>query len=131
MVLIRSRTWASPSSTIFSGVSASVNKAGVALLTPASVACADSTTATNSVNGLTYCKLGTRVRIGGREAAERFLDLGWLVHCGSAPWAALASALRPRLAALDARRFALAGGFRRCLAEAWFLERLGCDFCAP
>ncbi len=40
--------------TIFSGVSAAANSAGVALLTPASVACADSTTATSSVNGLTW-----------------------------------------------------------------------------
>ncbi len=54
MVLIRSRTLASPSAAILAGVSASANNAGVALLTPASVACADSTTATSSVNGLTY-----------------------------------------------------------------------------
>ena len=52
MVLINSRTRSSPSAAIFSGVSASANSAGVALLTPASVACADSTTATSSVNGL-------------------------------------------------------------------------------
>ena len=49
MVLTISRTFASPSVTIFSGVSAAANKAGVALLTPASVACADRTTATSSV----------------------------------------------------------------------------------
>ena len=49
MVLIKSRTLSSPSATIFSGVSAAANSAGVALLTPASVACADSTTATSSV----------------------------------------------------------------------------------
>ena len=49
MVLMKSRTLASPSFTIFSGVSAAANSAGVALLTPASVACADSTTATRSV----------------------------------------------------------------------------------
>src|SRR6266699_3659371 len=55
MVLIRSRTLSSPSAAIFSGVSAAANSAGVALLTPASVACADNTTATSSVNGLTYC----------------------------------------------------------------------------
>ena len=46
------RPSASPSATIFSGVSASAKSAGVALLTPASVACAESTTATSSVNGL-------------------------------------------------------------------------------
>src|SRR5215470_416138 len=55
MVLIRSRTLASPSATIFSGVSAAANSAGVALLTPASVACADKTTATSSVYGLMCC----------------------------------------------------------------------------
>src|SRR6185437_1107665 len=54
MVLISSRTRSSPSATIFSGVSAAANNAGVALLTPASVACADNTTATSSVNGLKY-----------------------------------------------------------------------------
>ena len=37
---------------IFCGVSATANSAGVALLTPTSVACADSTTATSRVNGL-------------------------------------------------------------------------------
>ena len=52
MVLTSSRTRSSPSAAIFAGVSASANSAGVALLTPASVACADSTTATSSVNGL-------------------------------------------------------------------------------
>ncbi len=55
MVLISSRTRSSPSAAIFSGVSASSNSAGVALFTPASVACAESTTATRSVNGLTCC----------------------------------------------------------------------------
>src|SRR6185436_20520115 len=55
MVLMKSRTLSSPSAAIFSGVSAAANSAGVALLTPASVACADSTTATSSVYGLTYC----------------------------------------------------------------------------
>ena len=54
MVLISSRTLSSPSAAILAGVSAAANRAGVALLTPASVACADSTTATSSVNGLTY-----------------------------------------------------------------------------
>ena len=46
---MKSRTFSSPSAAIFSGVSAAANSAGVALLTPASVACADSTTATSSV----------------------------------------------------------------------------------
>ncbi|MGY3645498.1 hypothetical protein ACVWW2_000789 [Bradyrhizobium sp. LM4.3] len=48
-----SRRRSSPRSSIFCGVSAISNNARVALLTPASVACADSTTATSSVNGLT------------------------------------------------------------------------------
>jgi hypothetical protein len=39
---------------IFCGVSAMANSPGVTLLTPASVVCADSTTATRRVNGLTY-----------------------------------------------------------------------------
>src|SRR4051795_388053 len=54
MVLIKSRTLSSPSATIFSGVSAAANSAGVALLTPASVACAESTTAISSVYGLIW-----------------------------------------------------------------------------
>src|SRR5260221_8901114 len=52
MVLMYSRTFSSPSASIFSGVSATANSARVARLTPASVACADSTTATRSVKGL-------------------------------------------------------------------------------
>ena len=52
--MIRSASPASPSAAILAGVSATANSARVALLTPASVACADSTTATSSVNGLTY-----------------------------------------------------------------------------
>jgi hypothetical protein len=47
-----SPTSASPSATIFRGVSATANSARVALLTPTSVACADSTTATSSVKAL-------------------------------------------------------------------------------
>jgi len=49
MDLISSRTFSSPSAAIFFGVSAAANRAGVALLTPASVACADNTTAISSV----------------------------------------------------------------------------------
>src|SRR6266404_7053254 len=52
MVLMVSRNFSSPSASIFCGVSATSNNARVALLTPASVACADSTTATRSVKGL-------------------------------------------------------------------------------
>src|SRR6185312_7663696 len=54
MVLIFSASRSSPSAAIFSGVSATANSAGVALFTPASVACADSTTATSRVKGLMY-----------------------------------------------------------------------------
>jgi hypothetical protein len=43
----------SPSASIFSGVSATAKSARVALFTPASVACADSATATRSVKALT------------------------------------------------------------------------------
>ncbi len=49
MVLMRSRTSSSPSASIFLGVSATLNRPRVALLTPASVACAESTTATSKV----------------------------------------------------------------------------------
>src|ERR1700694_2843534 len=52
MVLMYSRNFSSPSASIFCGVSATLNNSRVALLTPASVACADSTTATSSVYGL-------------------------------------------------------------------------------
>src|SRR6267378_3803491 len=52
MVLMYSRTFSSPSASIFCGVSATSNSARVALLTPASVACADKTTATSRVKGL-------------------------------------------------------------------------------
>src|SRR6202047_4541867 len=52
MVLMYSRNRSSPSASIFCGVSATANSARVARLTPASVACADSTTATKSVKGL-------------------------------------------------------------------------------
>ena len=51
MVLMRSRIFASPNRIIFSGVSAAANRPGVALFTPTSVACADSTTATKRVKG--------------------------------------------------------------------------------
>ena len=53
MVLIKSRTRSSPSATMRAGVSATANSAGVALLTLASVACADRTTATSKVKGVT------------------------------------------------------------------------------
>ena len=44
--------WCSAMVGTFAGVSARAKRAGVALFTPASVACADSTTATSRVNGL-------------------------------------------------------------------------------
>ena len=47
----------------------------VALLTPASVACADSTTATSRVKGLTMFELALRLRIGFAKAAEGLVDL--------------------------------------------------------
>ena len=42
----------------------------VALLTPLSVACADSTTATSSSNGVRYVELGRRMRVAGAQALE-------------------------------------------------------------
>ena len=53
MVLILSSISATPSAAIFSGVSANWNSNFVALFTPASVAWADSTTATRRVKGFT------------------------------------------------------------------------------
>ena len=91
MVLIRSRTRSSPSAAIFSGVSASANSAGVALLTPASVACAESTTATSSVNGLTCWSSPFGSGLARLEAAKRFLDLR-LGPLRQSPCAAFASA---------------------------------------
>jgi hypothetical protein len=91
MVLIRSRTLASPSATIFSGVSASANSAGVALLTPASVACADSTTATSSVNGLVWISspFGSGFAAAKRRKAS---SISAFVQAGVVPVLALASA---------------------------------------
>ena len=54
IVLIASRKRSSPNATIFSGVSTCAKSGAVALLTPLSVACADSTTATSNVYGLLY-----------------------------------------------------------------------------
>jgi len=53
MVRIWPASFSSPSASIFCGVSATANRPRVALLTPASVACAESTTATSSVKALT------------------------------------------------------------------------------
>src|ERR1700676_4748791 len=84
MVLIRSRILSSPSGAIFSAVSAGANSAGVALLTPASVACAERTTATSSVNGLTYCSsvfgsgLACRNRRNASSTSAAVQALGFL-----------------------------------------------------
>jgi hypothetical protein len=53
MDLIYSRKPSSPSASIFSGVSTALNSVAVARLTPLSVACAESTTATRKVKSLT------------------------------------------------------------------------------
>ncbi len=55
MVLIMSVRRSSPRSSIFCGVSARAKSGPVALFTPASVACADSATATSSVKALVWC----------------------------------------------------------------------------
>src|SRR5215472_5256520 len=68
MVLMYWLKRSSPSATILAGVSATANSAGVALLTLASVACADSTTATSNVNGVTYWSSPTG---SGLAAAKR------------------------------------------------------------
>src|SRR6185436_12074389 len=74
MVLMYSRKDSSPRSSIFCGVSATSNNARVALLTPASVACADSTTATSSVNGLT-CSSSP---FGSGLALRKRLKTSWI-----------------------------------------------------
>src|SRR3981081_231077 len=72
MVLICSRSCSSPSSIIFCGVSAISNSFRVALLTPASVAWAESTTATSSVYGLrcSSSPLGSGLALRKRENAS-------------------------------------------------------------
>src|SRR5437762_265125 len=83
MVLIMSRSFSSPSASIFAGVSAILKTAGVARLTPASVACADSTTATKSVNGLTEMSspfgsglaASKRLKIASTSAGLSLVDL--------------------------------------------------------
>src|SRR5262249_15713697 len=64
---------------------------GVALLTPASVAWADRTTATSRVNGVTYWSspLGSGMAALKRRNASSISDL---VHCGSSPASAVWSA---------------------------------------
>ena len=57
------------------GVSATANSGPVALLTPSSVACADSTTATSKVKGLTDLQFALGLRIGRLEAAEDLFDV--------------------------------------------------------
>src|SRR5579872_554040 len=73
MVLMASRSFSSPRSSIFCGLSATWNKARVARLTPASVACADSTTATRSVKGLrcSSSPLGSGLALRKRSNASR------------------------------------------------------------
>src|SRR3954468_16218021 len=73
MVLMYSRSFSSPSASIFAGVSATANSARVALLTPASVACADRTTATRSVKGLrcSSSPLGSGLSLRKRLKASR------------------------------------------------------------
>ena len=56
-------------------------------------------------------QFGARRRIGGGEAAERFVDLGCCPLRQRAV-GGLGIGLAPRLAGLDARRFALAGGLQ-------------------
>src|ERR1700682_5023404 len=74
MVLMYSRTCSPPSASIFCGVSATANSARVALLTPASVACADSTTATSRVYGL-RCSSSP---FGSGLALRKQLNASWI-----------------------------------------------------
>src|ERR1700747_2976441 len=73
MVLMWSRKRSSPSASIFCGVSATANSSRVALLTPASVACAESTTATSSVYGLrcSNSPFGSGLALQNRSKASR------------------------------------------------------------
>src|SRR4249920_3293279 len=120
MVFTSSRTRSSPNAAIFCGVSAAANSAGVALLTPASVACAESTTATSRVNGLTCLSspLGSGMAAWKRRNASS-ISAG--VHCGSAPAAAFLSAATRLPGALSC---ALPAGAAACHL-AWCLARHG------
>src|SRR6266550_9100668 len=110
MVLMYSRTFSSPSASIFCGVSATSNSARVALLTPASVACADKTTATSRVKGL-RCSSSP---FGSGLALRKRLKASWIsagVHgVGLADFFA-----------------ALAGFFAGFLAAAFFAAFFGND----
>ena len=74
MVLICDFTPSRPSASIFSGVSAALNSPFVARFTPSSVAWADSTTATRSVNGL----LHSRSLVGSGSRARKRLKNSWI-----------------------------------------------------
>src|SRR5512135_197040 len=73
MVLMYSERPASPSAWMASGVSATGNSLRVARFTPLSVACADSTTATSSSNGVLY----SSSVVGWGLAARRRLKISW------------------------------------------------------
>src|SRR5438552_7298928 len=108
MVLICSRTCSSPSSTIFCGVSARSNNFRVALLTPASVAWAESTTATSSVYGLrcSSSPLGSGLALLKRAKASR--TSACVQGVIEALGAALAAGARRNLDAAVFRGFAAA-----------------------
>src|SRR5215831_4797929 len=116
MVLMKSRTLASPSATILAGVLAAANSAGVALLTPASVACAERTTAISSVYGSTCSSspLGS-----GRAARKRrnasAISAG--VHCGVAPARAFLSAATLVFGPLTEAALPARARFRLCWRE--------------
>src|SRR5437867_2006832 len=129
---MKSRTLASPSSTILAGVLAAANSAGVALLTPASVACAESTTAISSVYGST-CSSSP---FGSGRAARKRRNASVTsagVHCGVAPDSASLSAATLVFgplteAALPARGLIFPGrlpGFLAGLAAAFLDAFLG------
>ena len=63
------------------GVFATGYSLRVALLTPTSVACADSSTAISSSKRRGVFKFGFRLGIGGAEAHEHFIAFGWIHYC--------------------------------------------------
>src|SRR5580698_5734952 len=114
MVLIRSRTFASPSFAICSGVSASANRAGVGRLGRQH----DGDQERKWINVLQF---PARRRVGGGETAERFFDLG-LGPLRQFAVDGFGVGFGLRFAALQPRRVALAGGLQSLLR----LLLLGC-----
>src|ERR1043165_6971825 len=112
---MNSRTFSSPSAAIFSGVSAAANNAGVALLTPASVACAHSTTAARSREGASWSRSVSGFGAPALGPPKRLLDLRRRPWCDRAG-GGLAVGSHLLLRRLDSSGLALAR-FRKALTH--------------